>query len=33
VVVDIVAEKPTNIGFDANTGEYVDMYKLASLIR
>ncbi|HMP80818.1 MAG TPA: chaperonin GroEL [Pirellulaceae bacterium] len=27
VVVDIIAEKPTNIGFDANTGEYVDMYK------
>jgi len=27
VVVDIVAEKGANIGFDANTGEYVDMFK------
>jgi chaperonin GroEL len=27
VVVDIVAEKGANIGFDANTGEYADMFK------
>jgi chaperonin GroEL len=27
VVADEVAERPTNVGFDANTGEYVDMYK------
>jgi chaperonin GroEL len=27
VVADNVAQKSTNIGFDANTGEYVDMYK------
>jgi len=27
VVAAEVAEKATNIGFDANTGEYVDMYK------
>ena len=27
VVVDEVREKPTNTGFDANTREYVDMYK------
>ena len=27
VVVDEVAQKPTNVGFDANTGKYVDMFK------
>ena len=27
VVVDEVSQKPTNIGYDANTGEYVDMFK------
>ena len=27
VVVDEVRQKPTNIGFDANTGKYCDMYK------
>ncbi len=27
VVVDTVLEKPVNTGFNANTGEYVDMYK------
>lgn len=27
VVVDNVLEKPVNTGFNANTGEYVDMYK------
>jgi len=27
VVADEVAEKPVNVGFDANTGKYVDMYK------
>ena len=27
VVADEVAQKPTNTGYDANTGEYVDMYK------
>ncbi len=27
VVADEVANKPTNTGFDANRGEYVDMYK------
>jgi len=27
VVADEVAEKPTNTGYDANTGEYVDMFK------
>jgi chaperonin GroEL len=27
VVVDEVSEKPTNIGFDANKQEYVDMVK------
>ncbi len=27
VVADEVAQKPTNTGFNANTGEYVDMYK------
>ncbi len=27
VVVDVVNDKPTNTGFDANTGEYVDMFK------
>jgi chaperonin GroEL len=27
VIVDEVAHKPTNTGFDANTGEYVDMFK------
>ncbi|OHB67003.1 MAG: chaperonin GroL [Planctomycetes bacterium RBG_13_63_9] len=27
VVADEVAEKPTNTGYDANTGKYVDMYK------
>ena len=27
VVADEVSQKPTNIGYDANTGEYVDMFK------
>jgi chaperonin GroEL len=27
VVVDEILQKPTNVGFDANTGKYVDMYK------
>ena len=27
VVVDEVSEKPVNTGYNANTGEYVDMYK------
>ena len=27
VVADDVGEKPTNTGYDANTGEYTDMYK------
>jgi len=27
VVADEVSQKPTNHGYDANTGEYVDMYK------
>ena len=27
VVADEVRQKPTNIGYDANAGEYVDMYK------
>jgi len=27
VVADEVAEKPTNVGYDANVGEYVDMFK------
>jgi len=27
VVVDEVASKPVNVGFDANTGKYVDMFK------
>ncbi len=27
VVADEVAEKPVNVGFDANTGKYVDMFK------
>ena len=27
VVADEVSQKPTNIGYDANAGEYVDMYK------
>jgi len=27
VVADEIGEKGTNIGYDANTGEYVDMYK------
>jgi chaperonin GroEL len=27
VVVDIVSGKPTNVGYNAHTGEYVDMYK------
>ncbi len=27
VVADTILEKGTNIGFDANTGQYVDMYK------
>jgi chaperonin GroEL len=27
VIADEVAAKPANTGFDANTGEYVDMYK------
>jgi chaperonin GroEL len=27
VVADEVANKPTNIGYDANTRQYVDMYK------
>ncbi|MFN9877369.1 MAG: chaperonin GroEL [Planctomycetota bacterium] len=27
VVVDIVSDKPVNVGYNAHTGEYVDMYK------
>ena len=27
VVADEVSQKPTNIGYDANAGEYVDMFK------
>ena len=27
VIADEVGEKPTNTGYDANTGKYVDMYK------
>jgi chaperonin GroEL len=27
VVADEVKQKPTNVGYDANTGEYVDMFK------
>ena len=27
VVADEVSQKPTNIGYDANTGKYVDMFK------
>jgi chaperonin GroEL len=27
VVVDEVQQKPTNTGFDANAGKYVDMFK------
>ena len=27
VVADEVRQKPTNIGYDANTGKYVDMFK------
>ena len=27
VVADEVGEKPTNVGYNANTGEYVDMFK------
>ena len=27
VVVDEVSQKPTNTGFDANAGKYVDMFK------
>jgi chaperonin GroEL len=27
VVADEVSQKPTNTGYDANTGQYVDMYK------
>ena len=27
VVVDEVSQKPTNIGYDANAGKYVDMFK------
>ncbi|MEX2139304.1 MAG: chaperonin GroEL [Pirellulales bacterium] len=27
VVADEVSQKPTNVGYDANKGEYVDMYK------
>jgi chaperonin GroEL len=27
VVADVVSQKSNNIGFNANTGEYVDMYK------
>ncbi len=27
VVADEVSNKPTNTGYDANTGQYVDMYK------
>jgi chaperonin GroEL len=27
VVADEVRQKPTNTGYDANTGEYVDMFK------
>jgi chaperonin GroEL len=31
VVADEVSQKPTNTGFDANTGEYVDMMKAGIL--
>ena len=27
VVLEDVREKPTNVGFDANTGEFVDMFE------
>ncbi len=27
VVADEVAQRPVNVGYDANTGEYVDMFK------
>ena len=27
VVADNVSQKPTNTGYDANTGQYVDMFK------
>ena len=27
VVVDIVSDKPQNVGYNAHTGEYVDMFK------
>jgi chaperonin GroEL len=27
VIADEVSQKPTNVGYDANRGEYVDMYK------
>ena len=27
VVLENVREKPTNVGFDANTGEFVDMFE------
>ena len=27
VIVDEVAQKPTNVGYDANAGEFVDMYE------
>ena len=27
VVADEVSQKPTNTGYDANTGKYVDMFK------
>jgi chaperonin GroEL len=27
VIADEIREKPTNTGYDANKGEYVDMYK------
>jgi chaperonin GroEL len=31
VIADEVSQKPTNIGFDANSGEYVDMMKAGIL--
>jgi chaperonin GroEL len=31
VIADEIAQKPTNVGYDANTGEYVDMMKAGIL--
>jgi chaperonin GroEL len=31
VVADEVSQKPTNVGFDANSGDYVDMMKAGIL--